>query len=105
MYADQSEQRFEAPSQRKIYVKLERQQFYALFGDFDSGLSVTELARYQRRFNGFKSEYRGENFAYTAFAAETDQVFNRDELRGDGTSGLYQLTTAPIITNSESDPY
>ncbi len=101
LYADTAEQRFEAASQRKIYVKLERSQFYALFGDFETGLSVTDLARYQRRFNGFKSEYRGQNIGYTAFAAESDQSFNRDEIRGDGTSGLYQLSTVPIIANSE----
>ena len=101
LYADTSEQRFEAASQRKIYLKLERNQFYALFGDFDTGLSVTDLARYQRRFNGLKSEYRGKNLGYSAFAAETDQSFNRDEIRGDGTSGLYQLSAAPIIANSE----
>jgi uncharacterized repeat protein (TIGR01451 family) len=101
LYADVSEQRFEAASQRKLYVKIERQQFYALFGDFDTGLSVTELTRYQRRFNGIKSEYRGSNVGYTVFAAETDQSFNRDEIRGDGTSGLYRLSNAPIIANSE----
>ncbi|MEO1202130.1 MAG: OmpA family protein, partial [Pseudomonadota bacterium] len=101
LYADTAEQRFEAASQRKLYVKLERNQFYALFGDFETGLTVTDLARYQRRFNGFLSEYRGENAGYTAFAAESSQSFNRDEIRGDGTSGLYQLSNAPIITNSE----
>ncbi len=101
LYADQSEQRFEAASQRNLYVKLERNQFYALFGDLDTGLSVTDLARYQRRFNGFKSEYRGEHVGYSAFAAESDQGFVRDELRGDGTSGLYTLSRAPIIANSD----
>ncbi|MGI9236426.1 MAG: OmpA family protein [Woeseiaceae bacterium] len=101
LYADVSEQRFEAASQRKLFVKIERQQFYALFGDFDTGLSVTELTRYQRRFNGLKSEYRGGNVGYTVFAAETDQSFNRDEIRGDGTSGLYRLSNTPIIANSD----
>ncbi len=101
LYADTSEQRFEAASQRKLYVKLERNQFYALFGDFETGLTVTDLARYQRVFNGFLSEYRGDNVGYTAFAAESSQAFTRDELRGDGTSGLYQLSNAPIIANSD----
>ncbi len=101
LYADTAERRFEAPSQRKLYVKLERNQFYALFGDFETGLTVTDLARYQRRFNGFLSEYRGENLGYSAFAAESSQAFNRDELRGDGTSGLYYLSNAPIVVNSE----
>lgn len=101
LYADTSEQRFEAPSQQKLYVKLERSQFYALFGDYDTGLSVTDLARYERRFNGFKSEYRGDHLGYTAFAAESSQGFHRDEIRGDGTSGLYRLSFAPIIANSD----
>jgi hypothetical protein len=34
---DGTEQRNEAASQRKLYLKLEREQFYALFGDFDTG--------------------------------------------------------------------
>ena len=101
LYADTSEQRFEASSQRKLYVKIERNQFYALFGDFDTGLSVTDLSRYERRFNGFKSEYRGDTVGYTAFAAASDQAFHRDEFRGDGTSGLYQLSSAPIIAQSD----
>jgi len=102
LYADQSEQRYETSSQRKLYVKLEREQFVALFGDFDTGLSITKLARYERRFNGLKIEYQGDNAGYSVFATETDQSFMRDELRGDGTSGLYQLSSAPIIANSES---
>ncbi len=101
LYADKSEQRFDAPSQRKLYLKLERRQFYALFGDYDTGLNVTELARYERRFNGLKSGYRGENVGYQVFATETNQAFMRDEIRGDGTSGLYRLSSAPIIANSE----
>jgi len=102
LYADLSEQRFEAASQRKLYVKLERRQFVALFGDMDTGLSVAELARFERRMNGFKAEFRGENLSYSAFAAETAQAFNRDEIRGDGTSGLYRLSRAPIVQNSET---
>lgn len=102
IYADDTEQRFEAPSQRKLYLKLERQQFYAIFGDFDTGLSTTDLTRYERRFNGVRSEYRGERFAYNAFASETGQSFVRDELQGDGTSGLYRLSASPIIGNSET---
>lgn len=101
LYADRSEQRFEAVSQRKLYVKLEKRQFVALFGDFNTGLSYTDLARYERRMNGFLSEYRGEHVGYTAFASETDQSFVRDEIRGDGTSGLYRLSSAPIIGNSD----
>src|SRR6185503_7151664 len=94
-------QRYDAATQHHLYVKLERPQFYALFGDFDTGLTQTELARYSRSLSGFKSEYGGEKFSYKAFAANTSQRFVRDEIQGDGTSGLYRLSGQHIVINSE----
>ncbi len=102
VYGDASEQRHDAASVRNLYVKIERGQFYALFGDYDTGLTQTDLSRYTRRMNGVKSEYRGEKLAYTAFASENAQLFVKDEIQGDGTSGLYHLSRSPILINSES---
>ena len=82
-------------------IGAERNQFNAMFGDYNTGLSVTDLSRYERHLNGFKSEYRGDNVGYTAFASTTNQAFHRDEIQGNGTSGLYRLSSAPIIANSE----
>ncbi len=101
LYGDGSEQRFEAASQRKLYVKLERNQFVALFGDYDTGLNVTELTRYSRSMNGVRTEYGNEHVAVVAFAARTDQTYVKDELEGDGTSGLYHLSRSPLVINSE----
>lgn len=101
LYGDGSEQRNEAASQRKIYLKIEREQFYALFGDFETGLTVTELSRYSRTLNGLRSDYAGERFSVSTFAASTDQNAVREELRGDGTSGLYRLGRAPLIIGSD----
>ena len=52
LYGDATEQRFEAATSRKLFVKLERRQFAALFGDFETGLTLTELTRYSRTFTG-----------------------------------------------------
>ncbi len=101
LYGDATEQRFEAATARKLFLKLERRQFAALFGDFETGLTVTELSRYSRTFTGFKSDYAGERFGYTAFAAESEQGYVKDELQGDGTSGLYRLSRRPLIINSD----
>jgi uncharacterized repeat protein (TIGR01451 family) len=101
LYGDATSQGYEAASQRKLYLKIERDQFSALFGDYDTGLTVTELSRYSRRMNGIKAEYRSKNYDITAFGAETDQAFIKDELRGDGTSGLYRLSRKGIVLNSE----
>ncbi|MGE0188015.1 MAG: OmpA family protein [Steroidobacteraceae bacterium] len=101
LYGDASQQLFEAASSRKLYIKLERRQFMAMFGDFNTGMTVTELGRYSRTLNGLKSEFAGERFGYTAFAANTDQGYVQDELQGDGTSGLYRLTQSDIIAGSD----
>lgn len=101
LYGDGTESRFEAASQRKLYLKLERRQFALLFGDYQTGLGITELARYERRFNGAKLGFSGKHLQLTAFAADSAQQFQRDELRGNGTSGLYSLSTGGLLPNSE----
>ncbi|MCP3955166.1 MAG: hypothetical protein GY697_23550, partial [Desulfobacterales bacterium] len=101
LYGDDVQQQHEASSIRNLYLKIEREQFYALFGDYDTGLTVTELSRYSRRFNGLKSEYNGERYGFSLFASDTDQAFIKDEIRGDGTSGLYHLSRNNIVFNSE----
>src|SRR5476651_1303581 len=102
LYGDGSQQGYDAASARKVYVKVEREQFYALFGDFDTGLTVTELSRYTRKLNGFKTELQTKYVEVNAFGAETDQAYARDEIPGDGTSGLYHLSRQGITLNSET---
>ncbi len=102
LYGDAADQQYEASSIRKLYLKIERERFYALFGDYDTDLSVTELSRYSRRLNGLKSEYQGERAGLSVFASDTDQAFIKDEIRGDGTSGLYRLSRRHIVINSET---
>lgn len=101
LYADATSPQFDAASASKLYVKLERRQFYAMFGDYDTGLSVTEFARYSRTLNGLKSEYKGDKISYNAFATLTAQAFVKDEIPGDGTSGLYRLSRGNIVINSD----
>ncbi|GFO58511.1 hypothetical protein GMST_08360 [Geomonas silvestris] len=101
LYGDASQQQYDAASTRKLYLKIERDQFYALFGDFDTGLTVTELSRYSRRLNGVKTEYNGKNFEVSAFGSQTGQSYVKDEIQGDGTSGLYHLTRKGIVINSD----
>ena len=101
IYGDVTSAQRDAPSTRKLYLRIEKSQFYALFGDFNTGMTVTELSRYSRTLNGVKSEFRGQNVSYNAFATQTSQAFVKDELRPDGTSGQYRLTRANILPNSE----
>lgn len=101
IYADRNETRYDAASVRKPYLRLERPQFYAMFGDIETGISEPQLARYQRALNGGKAEYRGRNFAATAFVADTPYRFRRDEIQGNGLTGPYPLGARDILPNSE----
>lgn len=101
LYGDATTPQFDAASASKLYLKLERSQFYALFGDYDTGLTVTEFGRYSRTLNGLKSEYKGDKLSYSAFATLTAQAFVKDEIPGDGTSGLYRLSRTQLVINSD----
>ena len=70
-YGDAAEQQHEASSAEKLYLKVEKDRFYALFGDMDTDLGENELSRYSRRMTGLKSEADIGDFRLKGFAAET----------------------------------
>ncbi len=101
LYGDAGPAGNDAPSRERLYLRLEAQAYYLLFGDFDTDLTVSELSRYSRSYTGVKSAYNDQHFNVTAFAARADQAFVRDDIAGDGTSGLYRLSRHPVVQNSE----
>jgi len=101
LYGDRSYQAYDAVSRYPVYLKLERQQFQFLFGDYNTGFNDTVLGRYNRRLSGVRALYEGDQFRFIGFGADTDQSFVRDELPADGTSGPYQLSTAPLLRQGE----
>ncbi|MEX2328007.1 MAG: hypothetical protein WD558_09775, partial [Pseudomonadales bacterium] len=102
LYGDASSRSDDAPSSEKLYVRVERDSFSALAGDFSSQLSATELAKYNRSLTGLYSEYYSDRLNYVMFASRTTQAFVRDDLRGEGTSGIYNLSRDRILENSEN---
>lgn len=101
LYGDNSAQYKDAVSSKKLFLKVENEQLYALFGDYSTNMNKTELSKYNRSFTGFKSEGNFKHFSYTAFTAKEDSTFQKDEINGDGTSGPYKLTQSDILINSE----
>ena len=101
LYGDRSYQEFEGASRYPVFVKLEKRQAYAMFGDYDTDITEGRLTSYNRRLSGLKAEYLGDKFQVLGFAAETNQGFAKDELPADGTSGTYQLSSQRILAQSE----
>ncbi|WP_371378362.1 OmpA family protein [Thalassotalea aquiviva] len=102
LYGDASMQRHDAASREKLYLRIERDKYFALFGDYSTGLNHGELVNYSRSMTGFKSEYNGELFNVNMFAANTELAFVRDDIQGQGISGLYYLTNRDLVANSET---
>lgn len=101
VYGDQSQQGYDAASADKLYLRLERPQFYALFGDYDTGLTGTQLGAYSRTMTGGKAEFNNGKIGATAFIADTSLNFQRDEIQGSGLSGPYPLSRRDLILNTE----
>jgi hypothetical protein len=101
IYGDSSIRGVEAPSQDKLYIKIEKDNFYAMFGDFVTGINDMKLSTYERTLNGVKGEYNSEKIQTKFFGSNSDQSFVKDEIRGDGTSGLYRLSNQKIVIGSE----
>jgi len=101
LYGDRSYQQFEGVSRYPVFVKLEKRQAYAMFGDYDTNITEGRLTSYNRRLSGLKAEYLGDKIQVLGFAAETNQGFAKDEIPADGTSGTYQLSNQRILAQSE----
>ena len=102
LYADASQQGQDASSGDKLYVKIEKDRFYALYGDMNTGLDKTDLARYVRNLTGAQVVYQNDLIELSGFASETDSSFVRDEIQANGTSGLYELSNDFIVSSSET---
>lgn len=101
MTGDAGKTGYDASSQDKLYLKLEKGRSYALYGDYRTDMVQTDFTRYDRAFTGAKTEMNGEWFSVKAFGAESDQFLAKDEIRGNGTSGFYFLRYRDIVEGSE----
>lgn len=103
VYGDSSTRNFDAQSTSKLYVRIDKDKSWLLYGDFttQSPTSARKLGVYSRSLTGVKEHFENGNVAVNAFASRdsTRQVI--DEIRANGTSGPYRLTTPNAIENSE----
>jgi uncharacterized repeat protein (TIGR01451 family) len=102
LYGDNSQQKLDASMEGKLYLRVEKDRFYTVFGDYNTDLNNTELSKYLRKFHGIQSVFQGDTVSFNAFVTESAQRFARDEIQGDGTSGLYTLSNKDILNQSET---
>ncbi len=102
LYKDASNPTNEAPSRRKLYLRLENGGFGFLFGDFHAALEGSELAGYDATYTGALASYEGSRLHLRLFGAQTDTLRFREILRGNGSRGYYRLGHTPIVVGSET---
>lgn len=101
VFGDESRPQYEARSRDKLFVKMERNTSYGMYGDFRTEMDRTDLAAYDRALTGAKLHVESPYVDIHGFFARNDQAQVKAEIPGDGTSGYYHLPDAGLIENTE----
>ena len=103
VYGDSATRGFDAQSTSKLYVRVDHQRSYLLWGDFttQSASEVRKLSNYSRSLTGLKSHYENGRVSANVFASRDSLRQVIEELRANGTSGPYELGNKSALVNSE----
>lgn len=101
LYGDNSTVYNEALSASPVYAKIERDRSSLMYGDFNTSLTQSEFAGYNRTFTGGRLHLETADIRADAFATMTSRQVSQEEIRGAGTSGYYFLRNSNIVTGSE----
>ena len=103
IYGDSSVKKFDAQSASRIYVRVDKDKSYVLYGDFNSASTdqANKLASMSRALTGGQFNYENTSLRVTGFAAQTANKGYVDEQPGRGISGPYALARPNAIANTE----
>ncbi|MEB0138203.1 MULTISPECIES: OmpA family protein [unclassified Undibacterium] len=105
VYGDSSVKGFDAQSTQKLYVRIDKNRSYLLYGDFTTASSgeVRQLSQVNRSLTGVKNVYEDSNVRATSYLSRTSQTQAVEEFRSVGTSGPYFLrgNGGDFVQNSE----
>ena len=108
VYGDDSTSIEDAPTSGRLFVKVEHDNSYIMWGNFRSSFNDTEYGRSARAMTGAKANIHlggqtshGEPVTkIVGFAANPESQSARDELRGTGGS-VYYLRRSDLVLGSE----
>jgi len=108
VYGDDSTLIDDTDSQGKIFLRVDWDQSRLLWGNFNSGVTGTEFARFNRSLYGAQLQARSQSFTdqgehvtdVNVFASEAQSAHRHNEFLGTGGS-LYYLSDKDIVLGSE----
>ncbi|MGQ5525476.1 Ig-like domain-containing protein [Chitinimonas sp. PSY-7] len=111
VYGDSSTQGFDARSSDRLYVRVDNNKNYALYGDFttedgyetigDTGLQQRKLGLYNRTATGLRGHLDQGWIRGSAFATRDRLKQVVEEYPGNGTSGPYAVRNNGAVENTE----
>ncbi|MBE0430047.1 MAG: DUF11 domain-containing protein, partial [Thermoleophilia bacterium] len=93
IYGDSSAKIFDAQSSDRLYLRIDKQKSWILYGDFttDAEENIRQLSRYDRAATGLKYHYESGRISANAFASHDNLKQMVVEFPANGTSGPYYL--------------
>ena len=104
IYGDASSKLYDAQSASRLYVRVDKDKSYLLYGDFNTASSdpANKLASYSRALTGGKFHYENNSVQSNIYAAKTANKGYVDEQPARGISGPYALGKPNAIANTET---
>jgi uncharacterized repeat protein (TIGR01451 family) len=101
LFGDSSTRYEAAPSNSKLYARIDHKRSYAMFGDFETDMEAP-LAGYSRKLTGVKAHLENSQGDFiTMTGARPDTAFARDVFAA-GSLGIMQLSNGEILPGSET---
>ena len=108
VYGDDSTTVDDTDSQGKMYVRVDWDKSRAIWGNYNTDMTGTELSRFNRSLYGAKINHKSPAVTkdgdhktdFTAFASEAQSAFRHNQFLGTGGS-LYYLKDSDIVKGSE----
>lgn len=103
VYGDSSVRGVDAQSSKKLYVRVDRNRSFLLYGDFTTidDNQARRLSQYSRSVAGLKGRYEEGRVTANAFVAQDTLRQVIDEFPGRGVSGPYAVSNPNGVTGSE----
>jgi hypothetical protein len=104
VYGDSSIKGFDAQTTQKLYVRVDKDHSFLMYGDFNTGTTTHDpgaLGNYQRSLTGVDGHYETQTVIADAYASHTTSQQVVEEQPSRGTSGPYYVTNLNGIRNSE----
>ncbi|MDM5179579.1 hypothetical protein PO883_20525 [Massilia sp. DJPM01] len=115
VYGDDSVSAFDARSSERLYLRMDQDKSYLLYGDFVTGTGLGQFAgtagggdsvlhklgQYNRSATGLRGHYEQGNVSANAFAVHDSLRQVIEEYQANGTSGPFAVRSNSAIQNSD----